>query len=200
MPDYVDEIISAVQGVDGRINKMGQRDALAFEIGRLTQIGELTEVGAEQLQKVVAKAMNAYDDATGRKPSPPFGESARNTERRAPLGLTEDGTGNLFWSLAAAIGSNTTMRGKVSREAHINRLLIVPSAPGAIITSLKIGDVEQLLSGGVPVELYGESALTDVEPDNFSPLDKAIDLVIVFQNTTAGAITGTVGTKCLVKR
>jgi hypothetical protein len=126
--------------------------------------------------------------------------SSRATERRAPLGFTEDGTGRNFFTLAAAIGSITTMRAKVSRVAHVDRLVIVPSLAGAVIESIKVGDEEQTLASGVPVELYGVSALTDTVPDNFSPIGPGLDFIITLRNTTAVAITGTIGTKAAVKR
>jgi hypothetical protein len=92
------------------------------------------------------------------------------------------------------------MRAKVSRVAHVNRLLIVPSAPGVVIDSIKVGDEEQTLASGVSVELYGATALTDTVPDNFSPIGPGLDFIVTLKNTTAGAITGTIGTKATCKR
>src|SRR4029078_4026017 len=132
--------------------------------------------------------------------SPPFASSARDVQRRAPLGFVEDGTGANSFSLAAAIGATTTMRAKVSRAAHVDRLLIVPRDPGVVIESIKVGDEEQTLASGVPAELYGQEALTDSVPDNFSPIGPGLDFIITLKNTTAGAITGTIGTKASCKR
>ncbi len=50
------------------------------------------------------------------------------------------------------------------------------------------------------MELYSTAALTDAVPDNFSPLGPALDFVVVLKNTTAVAITGTIGIKASVKR
>lgn len=195
MSDYVDELLSATQSSaavsGGTMNGEEMQEAIE-EIGRLVRIGELTEVGAQNLKKQLSDAKAL--------PSPRFARSSRDTERRAPLGFIEDVTGRAFFTLAAAIGATTTMRGKVSRVAHVDRLLIVPSAPGVVIASIKVGDSEQSLASGVPVELYGASALTDVEPDNFEPLGPALDFIITLQNTTAGAITGTIGCKAGCKR
>lgn len=163
------------------------------ELAGLVEVGGLTEVGARRLRKAAKKVGKA-------KPSPTFARSTRSTTRRAPLGFSEDGTGALFWSLAAAIGATTIMRAKVSRKAHVDRLLIVPSAPGVVLASIKVGDVEQLLAPGCPVELYSASALTDTLPDNFDPLSEALDFTVTLQNTTAGAITGTIGTKAECER
>lgn len=214
MPDdFVDELLAdagepaARQQVSG--GHMDDESAMIedfqSEIGALVSVGALDEVGAAKLQRV-ARGMVANLKAAlhpgGRKPlpSPPFERSARDTERRAPLGFVEDGTGNNFWALPAVLNSRTVMRGKVSRVAHVNRLLIVPSAPGVVIESIKVGDEEQTLASGVPVELYGTTALTDTEPDNFSPLGPALDFAVTFKNTTAGAITGTIGCKAACKR
>ncbi len=197
--DFVDELLSVTQS-SGAISGIGagmNQSDFENEIGGLVEVGHLDEIGAAKVSNLVKRLTAA---ATGGKPSPAFARSSRDTERRAPLGMTEDGTGRSYFSLAATIGATTTMRGKVSRVAHVNRLLIVPSAAGAVIGSIKVGDEEQCLAGGVPVELYGASALTDTEPDNFSPLGPALDFILQLVNTTASAITGTIGCKALVKR
>lgn len=157
----------------------------------LVEVGALTEVGAAKLRARMKG---------GSLPKPPFAVSKRETQRRAPLGFVEDGTGQAFFSLPAVVGATTVMRGKVSRVTHIDRLLIVPSAPGVVIDSLKVGDEEQTLAAGVPVELYSAPALTDSLPDNFSPLGPALDFVATLKNTTAVAITGTIGCKAACKR
>lgn len=205
MTDYVDSIMDA-------LGMGGSDDAAEQAISGLVQVGALEPVGAAELrrvlpqrpdlrQKLMGMAQRFGFGGTGHAlPSPPFAMSARETERRAPLGFREDGTGAFFFSLAAAIGATTTMRAKVSRVAHVNRLLIVPSAPGVVLTSVKVGDEEQLLDAGVPVELYSVAALTDTLPDNFSPLGPALDFIVTLFNTTAGAITGTIGTKAAAKR
>lgn len=193
--DYVDDML-AVEGD-------GIGEDLEETIQGLTEIGALTEVGARRM-RFAAKGLGAprFPQRGGphRLTSPQFSRSARDTERRAPSGFVEDSSGARFFTLAAVIGATTTIRSKVSRVAHVDRLLIVPSAPGAIIMSILVGDEEQVLSSGCPVELYGAPALTDTLPDNFSPLGPALDLVVVLQNTTAVAITGTVGFKADVKR
>jgi len=223
-PDYVTDILNRVQGgdsVDG-MDVEGYDDvvgddvvgAAMDEIAGLVEVGALTEVGARKARRAVRSAARAgvAKGATQQQrpaprppvgaglPSPPFAMSGRDTERRAPLGFTEDGTGANFFSLAAAIGATTTMRAKVSRVSHVDRLLIVPTSAGAVIQSIQVGDEEQTLASGVPVELYGTSALTDTVPDNFSPIGPGLDFIITLKNTTAVAITGTIGTKCACKR
>jgi hypothetical protein len=194
-PDYVNQLLSA-QRVAGLGAEMNSEDIAGVEehIDGLVEVGALTEVGRKRLKHALRAAQG------GSLPSPPFAQSSRATERRAPLGFVEDGTGKFFFSLAAAIGASTTMRAKVSRVAHVNRLLIVPSLAGAVINSIKVGDEEQTLASGVPVELYGTTALTDTEPDNFSPIAPGLDFIVELVNTTATAITGTIGTKCACKR
>jgi hypothetical protein len=220
MADYVSEILSRVQGLGGSSmydDVVGDDDISGLDaeserdinrtVSGLVEVGALTEVGARQARKAMRRsvirgrvASPGKSNIGGGLPSPPFAQSGRDTERRAPLGFTEDGTGRNYFSLTAAIGSITTMRAKVSRVSHVDRLLIVPSAAGAVIESIKVGDEEQTLASGVPVELYGTSALTDTVPDNFSPIGPGLDLIIVLRNTTASAITGTIGSKCACKR
>lgn len=183
-------------------------------IAGLVRIGALTPVGAEAAQaaldvgdgqraaEILADAMRGRGaPARGTNlPSPAFYRSGRETARRAPLGFVEERTGARFFTLPGGVGQTTTMAGKVSRVSHIDRLLIVPDAPGAVIQSIMIGDEEQVLSPGAPVELYSEFALTDALPDNFSPLQSALDFKVVLMNTTVGPITGTIGCKALVER
>ena len=215
--DYVSEILDRVAGgnfddddVAGDGDEIGldaeTDEYINRQVAGLVEVGALSEVGATRAKKVIKKAALAKRAAPQRTAprgnimSQKFLQSSRDTERRAPLGFTEDGTGKNFFTLAAAIGSTTTMRAKVSRAAHVDRLLIVPSAAGAVVQSIQVGDEEQVLAPGVPAELYGASALTDSNSDNFSPIGPGLDLVVTLRNTTAGAMTGTIGTKCQVKR
>jgi hypothetical protein len=194
MADYVSEILSTVAGQHGESMDL---EMLTEEISGLREVGALQEVGADRLNRMVEAIKTGVG---GPLPRPPFAQSERSTQRRAPLGFTEDGSGASFFSLAAAIGATTTMRAKVSRVAHVNRLLIVPSLPGAVIDSIKVGDEEQILASGVPVEIYSTAALTDTVPDNFSPIAPGLDFIVTLKNTTAVAITGTIGTKASCKR
>jgi hypothetical protein len=203
--DYVSEILSQrpVSGSGGStMDDVSGDDVSGLEdqISGLVSVGALTEVGARALRATVRRGAPAPSNVGKGLPSPPFAMSQRSTERRAPLGFIEDGSGANFFTLAAAIGAITTMRAKVSRVAHVDRLLLVPSAAGAVIESIKVGDEEQTLASGVPVELYGTSALTDTVPDNFSPIGPGLDFIITLRNTTASGITGTIGTKCACKR
>lgn len=208
MADYVSEILSGRQAVSGSGGSNMHDDMVSGDdvsgiedaISGLVSVGALTEVGARTLRKTVRRGGVAPGSIGAGLPSPPFAQSQRSTERRAPLGFIEDGTGAAFFTLAAVIGASTTMRAKVSRAAHVDRLLIVPSLAGSVIESIKVGDEEQTLASGVPAELYGTSALTDTVPDNFSPIGPGLDFIVVLKNTTAVAITGTIGTKCACKR
>lgn len=212
--------------VAGDDDEIGLDDATSEyidgQVAGLVEVGALTEIGAKKARKVIRKATLAgraarpaqqqqraqanrpatanRGAAAPRMSNQQFSQSTRDTERRAPLGFTEDGTGRNYFSLAATIGATTTMRAKVSRAAHVDRLLIVPSAPGATVQSIQVGDEEQVLAPGVPAELYGAAALTDSMSDNFSPIGPGLDFVITLKNTTAVAITGTIGTKCTVRR
>lgn len=202
--DYVDEVIEELVS--------GNNDVDDDYIGELVDVGAIDEVGANavleapksrrgrMLRRMMVKNLKNKRTAGHGLPSPPFGRSSRDTERRAPLGFIEDVSGANFFTLAAGPGTTTTMRAKVSREAHADRLLIVPSAPGVVFQSIKVGDEEQLLAAGAPVELYSTAALTDAVPDNFSPLGPALDFIVTLFNTTAIVITGTIGIKASCKR
>lgn len=204
--DYVDEVLEEIE-----VSGDDEGDAEEFVDG-LMEVGAITEVGAARLGRMsggrmrgaLKKMLRSWKRKQRRigqgNPSPPFGQSSRSTQRRAPLGFVEDGSGENFFTLAGVLGTTTEMRAKVSRAAHADRLLIVPSDPGAVLQSVKVGDEEQLLSSGAPVELYSVDALTDSVPDNFSPLGPALDFVVILKNTTANVITGSIGIKASVKR
>jgi hypothetical protein len=212
MADFVSEILASrgVSGVGASMydDHVSGDDVSGVDdmISGLVSVGALTEVGANQLRRAQQGQRKPRPNAAINQPvgqglpSPPFAMSNRSTERRAPLGFTEDGTGANFFTLAAVIGSTTTLRAKVSRVAHVDRLLIVPSAAGSVIESIKVGDEEQVLASGVSVELYGVTALTDTVPDNFSPIGPGLDFIVTLKNTTAAVITGTIGTKASCKR
>jgi hypothetical protein len=178
-------------------------EEIESQVAGLVTVGALTRVEGAKAVRTLRQGgsmKQAIRAARGNLPSPPFETTGPETERRAPLGFVEDGTNSVGWSLAAVLGDTTIIRAKVSRPTHINRLLLIASATGAVITSLKIGDVEQMLNGAVSVELYGTAALTDPVPDNFDPLKSGTDCIITLQNTTAGAISGTAGAKATVER
>lgn len=214
--DYIDEVMEELDEVSGDDDDDDDGESADEFISELVEVGAIEEVGAvrlrgtrgsaraKMLRRLMRKKMKSRrrrsEKRGGGLPSPPFGRSQRETERRAPLGFIESSSGAFFFTLLAAIGSTTTMTAKVSRAAHPDRLLIVPSAPGVVLQSVKVGDEEQLLSAGAPVELYSTAALTDAIPDNFSPIGPALDFIVVLLNTTIGAITGTIGIKASVKR
>jgi len=164
-------------------------------VDALLDVAGVREVAGMDDEEVGAmvKRMARQKMAGQAPPSPMFGVTAREVLRRAPLGFPQ-------FSLAAAIGATNAQSAKVSRKFHPDRLLIIPSAAGIVIDSVKIGDEEQLLTSGVPVELYGTLALTDSLPDNFSPVPAGLDVTITLRNTTAGALTALVGFKGGVER
>lgn len=203
--DYVTSVLSEVQGYNPQTAVW---DPFESAVRGLVEVGMLQDVGAtaimanpDRTQRMgMLQAALAVRPTGAAMPSPPFARSARDTTRRAPLGFEEKNTGENFFTLAGVQGATTTMTAKVSRTAHADRLLIVPSAPGAALQSIKVGDEEQLLSSGAPVELYSVQALTDSLPDNFSPLGGALDFVVVLINTGNVVITGTIGIKAACDR
>jgi len=194
---YLDDLLVEGGGGDG---DGGDEDL----ISGLEEVGALTEVGAAAARDLkkgvpVAQVRQKVKRMMGKLPSPAFARSPRDTQRKGPLGFTEDVTGAKFFTIPAGIGQTTTLRAKVSRAAHGVRLLILPNSPGGVIQSLAVGDEEQALAAGAPLELYGSEAFAD-QPDDFSPVGPALDMVITLMNTTVAAITGTIGLKAEVQR
>lgn len=128
---------------------------------------------------------------THRAVSVPMARSTREIGKRGPLG---------FGSYSLATGVTQAFTARVQRAFHSDRLLVTSSAIGILITSVKIGDEEQVLGGSVPAELYGVNALADVKSDDFSPAPAGLDITITLSNPTAGTITGTIGMKGFIKR
>lgn len=172
--DMVDRMLDAVSGLD--------------EIGYDVETLSDAEVGAIAKRRMRAAAPLAASQA---QPGS-FVRSSRDILRRAPGGFPS-------FSLAAAIGATATNAITVSRPVDISRLTITPSGPGIVMDSMKVGDEEQLLTSGVPVEMYG-ATVYDVRSDNFTTLPAGIPLTIVLRNTTAGALTANIGFKGEVKR
>jgi hypothetical protein len=123
--------------------------------------------------------------------SSPMARSSREIAKRGPLG---------FGSYSLAAGASQSFTARVQRAFHSDRLLVTSSAIGIVLTSVRIGDEEQVLGGSVPAELYGVNALADVRPDDFSPAPAGLDITITLSNPTAGTIAGTIGMKGFIKR
>lgn len=175
--DYVDEMlrsaaVSGIQTVNG-IHSVGE--------------AEIAQAGAE----AAVRAHRARRPGAA-PPTLPFGRSDRELLRRAPLGFPD-----------ATVGANASVNvvsQQVSRVFHPDRLLAVPSAPGIVVDSIRIGDEEQTVTAGAPIELYGVQALTDSLPDNFSPVQTGTTVTIALRNTTGAAIDVTMGMKGGVQR
>lgn len=169
------------------------------EVGAL--FDEVGEAASQQSPGAIVRAVESGKRKIRRlmknPPSPAFARGAWNLMRRSPAGF-QTSAGALSASVGA--GLTQTLTATVERPTQVDRLLLVPSAPGLVITSLKMGDIDQLLTPGVPVELYGTSALTDSLPDNFTPLAANASCKITLLNTTGATITCTLGFKAKAKR
>lgn len=177
--DYVDSIVSsAVRGVHG--------------IVPVGDVGELEEAARSAVQQTMASQQLRARLPGAAPPTVPFGRSDRALFRRAPLGFP-NGT------ILAGASSNFVTQ-QVSRVFHPDRLLIIPSAPGVVVDSIRVGDEEQTVTPGTPVELYGTAALTDTLPDNFSPVQTGTTVTVNLRNTTGAPIDVTIGMKGGVQR
>ena len=181
--DYTDHIVrSAVQG----IHQVGYGGDSGYDVGEAEQAAAAAvheNIRSQQMRKRLPGAA---------PPTVPFGRSDRSLFRRAPLGFPE-------FSIAAG-ASVAFVTQQVSRVFHPDRLVVIPTAPGCVIDSIRVGDEEQTVTPGTPVELYGVNALTDTLPDNFSPVQTGTTVTILIRNTTGAPITCTVGMKGGVQR
>jgi hypothetical protein len=144
-------------------------------------------VGDEIDQLIESAGIGAAAKAGGTK----FARSGRDVGKRAPLGFG-------VYSLATL--ASVTLTARVQRAFQADRLLVTSSQLGVMITSVKVGDEEQLLGGTVPAELYGTSALSDSKPDDFTPSPGGIDFSVTLTNSAGTTSTGSVGMKGYVKR
>ena len=181
--DYTDSIVRAsVQGVT----------AVGYGGDGYYDVGEMQEAAQNAVAQVAQSQRLRRGIPGAAPPTVPFGRSQRELLRRAPLGFP---TGSVAANASAIF---TTQQ--VSRVYHPDRLLIVPSAPGLVIDSIRVGDEEQIVTSGTPVELYGVQALTDTLPDNFSPVQTGTSVTINLRNTTGAPISVTIGMKGGVQR
>lgn len=116
----------------------------------------------------------------------------RELVKRRPLGFAPE-TSN-----TVAAGATETFTATAKRGLRVNRLLVSTTAAGIVINSIKMGDVEQVLTPGVAAEAYGPDALTDSVPDNFDAIAANTEVTIEVENPTASPIDVTVAAKCAV--
>ena len=129
--------------------------------------------------------------ASAKRGSPQMARSTRDVGKRAPLG---------FGTYSLATLASTTLTTRVQRSFAADRLLVTSGALGIVVTSLKVGDEEQILGGNVPAELYGVNALADSKADDFTAAPGGVDFSITLTNTSGATIAGAVGMKGYVKR
>ena len=132
----------------------------------------LVEVGA--LEEVGAQRMLATQ-----------GRQARAAQLAQVLGKTPVGSAMPSPPFARSARDTT-------RRAPLG---FVEDGSGAFFFSLAAA-----IGATTTIELSSVDALTDTLPDNFSPLGPALDFVVVLFNTTAAAVTGTIGIKAAVDR
>lgn len=180
---YVDPSIAGLQEVGDDDEEI---ERLVAAVSGLEEVGAVSPAAA-----AAARARLRPGSGSGPRLVGPFTKTAPEMGKRAPLG---------FGAYSLLTLTSTTLTARVQRAFTADRLLVTASATGILITSIKIGDEEQVLNGSVPQELYGTNAITDSRPDNFTATKGGIDLSITLSNPTAGTITGAVGMKGFVVR
>lgn len=131
----------------------------------------------------------------------------RRSPKRADMFVTDENIGRLapigigVRTSIAGVGGTQLFQGTVERPAHIRRLLITASlgVEDIAIIALKMGDVDQLLTGEVPASLYDNNAQQGF-PDNFSPLRQNATASITCRNDNALANIVAIGGKAAVNR
>jgi len=137
---------------------------------------EEAEIGAlpSALQPLVRKQLRQAKARTARKvrrkitaPGPRAtggGTTNKTSVKRVPFGLQTPAGAN-FIQFTASSGTTLFFEVEPQRDFQAERLLITQSRSGttatglSVVTSIKVGDVEQLpSSGGVPVEMFSADA------------------------------------------
>lgn len=99
-------------------------------------------------------------------------------DRRYSLGLG---------SVSVPAGGTAILRGAPSLKFRVDRLMLVPDAPGALVLNIQAGNVSQTLGGqGGPVEAFGPASFGAGMTGQ--TLDPAIEVVVTLQNPTGGPI------------
>ncbi len=152
-------------------------------------VGSEYEVGADGA--VRRKARPGQQAPRGQPGSGLMARTKGEVRKRAAIG---------FGAFSIVTLGQATLTARVQRAFHPDRLLIVPSAPGILFLSIRVGDEEQLLNPGVSAEAYGVNALADSRTDDFTPCAPGMDLTLMLSNPTLATITGSATMKGLVFR
>ena len=109
----------------------------------------------------------------------------RGRGRRIPANRVYDlGLG----SITIGPGATGQLTGSPAILFRVDRLFLVPTAPGAIVLDVKVGIVSQTVGGaGSPVESFGPTAIgSRMSGQTLSP---AVPCTVLLFNPTLGAIT-----------
>jgi len=190
MADALDELLEEeeVEGYDGDESVEGDEDVIGYD-----DVGQMSN---EEIGRIARRRMSRRGRGRSRRRQPKRADMFVTTEdigRLAPIGI------GVSTSIAAA--ATQLFQGTVERPAHIRRLLITASVSvdELAIIALKMGDVDQLLTGEVPASLYDSNAQQGF-PDNFSPLRQNATASITIRNDGAAANVTAIGGKAAVNR
>lgn len=163
------------------------------------------EVGYDELDELDAMLVEGDDDYEEVGARRPRGgprrfkmfRGKRDIGRIAPIGF-EAQQANI--ALGGGIG---TFVGRPSRSTHLRQLLVDNGAAALnelTITSIRVGDEEQLLNGEVNATLYGADALAGGMQDNFSIIEANVPCTITIRNDGAAAATPAVSGRAQANR
>ena len=100
-------------------------------------------------------------------------------------------SGYLGFGAAASVLTlaQTTLSDIVQRAFEPRKLLLIPSAVGFVVDSIKIGDEEYIVGAkSVAAEFFGSNALLRPD-DKFNPAATGATISVKTTNTTAGTLT-----------
>lgn len=133
--------------------------------------GELEEVGAANAAARVRRKAASFS----------IGRPRRSNKRVAYLG---------FGAAASVLTTaQATFSDQVQRGFQPEHLVLVPSAIGFIVDSIKIGDEDMIVgTKSMVAEMFDKQALL-TPPADFSPAPTGATVVVKVTNTTAGTLT-----------
>ena len=130
-------------------------------------LGHDEEIGGDELMG---------DELSGRNRN---GPNKVKADRRYPMGIGQ---------VVVPAAGTAQLTGAPTIPFRVDRLMLVPSAPGCLVTTIVAGNVLQSLGGaGIPVEAFANDSIgASMAGQTLSP---AVPVVVTLVNPTGAPIT-----------
>jgi hypothetical protein len=142
-------------------------------------MGSAQLVGYGELMGEIDPDLVGYDAQIGRISPDQIGAAKVQANRRYAVGLG---------AVVVPAGGSAILRGAPTLKFRADRLMLVPTAPGALVTQVMAGNVSQTMgSNGSPVEAFGPVAFGAAMTGQ--TIDPAVEIFVTLTNPTIADIT-----------